>query len=92
MIKAPGDKPSITIQTKSEDWAESKLNRRLVQDRVRKVQEFIKKNWRLRLLFERGRIDPLFTALRKETQATTSTQVPSESKSEPKKKSSKKPR
>lgn len=90
LIKVPAVKPSVPIQTKSEDWTENKLNRRLAQDRVQKVQEFIKKNWRLRLLYERGRVDPLFTALRKETHEKTSKQTPSASRSEPKKKSSKK--
>jgi 4Fe-4S ferredoxin len=66
-IKAPPSKPSVQIQTKSDDWSENKLNRRQAQDRIRKFQEFMTKNWRLRLLFERGRVDPLRQALRDET-------------------------
>ncbi|MDO8056419.1 MAG: hypothetical protein Q6361_06115, partial [Candidatus Hermodarchaeota archaeon] len=50
----------------TKQWQEEPARRRAAQDRIRQLQSFIKKNWRLRLLFERGRVDPLCQAVHKE--------------------------
>ena len=50
----------------AKQWQEEPTRRQAAQDRIRQLQSFIKKNWRLRLLFERGRVDPLCQAIQKE--------------------------
>ena len=64
IIKVPPQKPSTRIQTKSDQWSADQLNRREAQKRIQRLQDVIKKNWRLRLLFERGRVDPLCNAIK----------------------------
>ncbi len=66
VIKTPPIKHSPRIQTKSDQWSTEKVSRQKAQERVQKLQEIIQKNWRLRLLFERGRVDPLCTAIKNE--------------------------
>lgn len=68
VIKAPSSQHSTSIQTKSDQWSEDKVSRLQAQERVQKLQEIIRKNWRLRLLFERGRVDPLCSAVKDEAQ------------------------
>jgi 4Fe-4S ferredoxin len=52
--------------TSPEHWQKQSMSRSIAQERIRQLQAFIKKNWRLRLLFERGRIDPLYQAVQNE--------------------------
>jgi 4Fe-4S ferredoxin len=66
IIKVPSITHSSGAQTKTDHWSIDKVSRRLAQDRIRKLQQVIRNNWRLRLLFERGRIDPLCTAAHQE--------------------------
>jgi 4Fe-4S ferredoxin len=66
VIKAPPNQHSTSVQTKSDQWSDDKVSRQQARERVQKLQEIIRKNWRLRLMFERGRVDPLFTAVKDE--------------------------
>ncbi|MFW9934680.1 MAG: 4Fe-4S binding protein [Candidatus Thorarchaeota archaeon] len=68
IIKAPPIEQESTAQTKSDQWAEDKVGQRTARTRVQTLQDIIRKNWRLHLLFERGRVDPLSTAIQKEIQ------------------------
>ena len=64
VIKAPLIEQSTQIQMKSDQWSPNKAIRKKAQERAQKLQEILKKNWRLRLLFERGRVDPLCAAIK----------------------------
>jgi 4Fe-4S ferredoxin len=44
-------------------WPKIESYRKQAQRRVRRIQELLEKNWRLRLFFERGRLGPLQRAL-----------------------------
>jgi 4Fe-4S ferredoxin len=66
VIKVPLTEHESTIQAKSEQWSEDKISRQKAQERVQKLQDVIRKNWRLRLFFERGRTDPLCAAVKDE--------------------------
>lgn len=66
VIKAPPSQYSTSIQTKSDQWSDDKVSRQQARERVQKLQEIIRMNWRLRLMFERGRVDPLFSAVKDE--------------------------
>jgi 4Fe-4S ferredoxin len=66
IIKAPPMESSTSIQIKSDKWSTNKISHQKARERVQKLQELIKTNWRLRLLFERGRVDPLSAAVKNE--------------------------
>ncbi|MFX1319327.1 MAG: 4Fe-4S binding protein [Promethearchaeota archaeon] len=68
VIKIAPTEHGTSVQTKSEKWSEDKISRTQAQARIQKLQEIIRRNWRLRLLFERGRVEPLCAAVKDEAQ------------------------
>ncbi|MFX1565645.1 MAG: 4Fe-4S dicluster domain-containing protein [Promethearchaeota archaeon] len=70
VIKAVPTEYESTVQVKSEQWSEDTASRQKAQERIQKLQDVIRKNWRLRLLFERGRTDPLCTVVKNEVLKT----------------------
>ncbi len=79
-IKAPLIKHTSSTQPKSDKWSPDKATRRLAQDRIKKLQRFMRKNWRLRLLFERGRTAPLHTVIRAKAKERRTTKKTSKAK------------
>ncbi|MFW9831438.1 MAG: 4Fe-4S dicluster domain-containing protein [Candidatus Thorarchaeota archaeon] len=71
VIKVPPIKHSAALQMKSERWTSNELNRKSAQKRARKLQTLMKQDWRLRLLFERGRVGPLRSAIQEKTHEPT---------------------
>ena len=65
-IKVSSTEQSTNNITSLKKWQQEPTTRLAAQERIRKLQAFIKKNWRLRLLFERGRVEPLCQAVQKE--------------------------
>jgi ferredoxin len=65
-IKVEASEEPTSSLTNPPQWQEKPMGRQAAQDRIRQLQAFIKKNWRLRLLFERGRTAPLCQAVQQE--------------------------
>jgi 4Fe-4S ferredoxin len=62
-IKAPPQSEPIDIRVTNKNWNTISPARQQVQTRVRKLQDTLKRNWRLRLDFERGRVDSIYDAI-----------------------------
>ena len=74
-IKVSTSEQSTGNLPSPKQWHAEPASRRAAQARVRQLQTFIKQNWRLRLLFERGRTDPLCQAVQKEAKEWMKTPV-----------------
>ena len=62
-IKTPPDTEPSDIRSVTENWPTAKTFRQSAKNRIRKLQKTLQENWRLRLWFERGRVDPLHAAI-----------------------------
>lgn len=62
-IEAPQQTEPVDIRVTNKNWPTASPTRQQAQARVRQLQKILKKNWRLRLHFEQGRIDPLRDAI-----------------------------
>ena len=69
VIKVPLSTEPEKIQMISKEWKTKSTARSKAKARVRRLQDVIRGNWRLRLLFERGRTDPLCAAIQREASA-----------------------
>lgn len=65
VIKIPPTSEPTNIPLKIKNWVSNKQKRQNAQERIRRLQQIFRNNWRLRLLFERGRTTPIHAELKK---------------------------